>query len=105
MGTVDIFKAAINKAIKNGYKLNFDLNFEVGRIMDGKNYYSVIFDKDFCKAIWGESVQFLNYNTTHSHLGDNCILWEWHAKQMLLADEPLKYLEKNLNRDDWKYII
>jgi len=105
MGTFDIFKKALDKAISKGYKPSFDWRVESVRIMDGTNYYSVIFDKAFMEAIWGTDVQFLNYNTSHSHLGENCVLWQWHGKQMLMAEEPLKYLEKNLDRDNWKYIL
>ena len=105
MGIFDIFKASLNKAILNGYKPKFDWSLESGKIMDGKNYYSVIFDHDFLKAIWGETTYFLQTSPVHSHIGQDCVLWQWHAKQMLLEEEPLKYLEKNLHKDEWSKIL
>ena len=105
METIIIIEQALNKAAENGYKPKFNWGFEKGRIIDGTNYYSFLFERSFLKAIWGEDKQFLQYSPVHSHLGNSCVLWEWHAKQMLVSEEPLKYLEKNLNKDNWEKVL
>ena len=107
MRNSEILEKALEKARKKGYNkdvFNGPCAHE-GFYLDGTNYYAIIFDKDFMKAIWGTSSKFLPTSPTHFHIGSDCVLWEWHGKQMLLAEEPLKYLEKNLDRDDWKYIL
>jgi hypothetical protein len=104
MGKFDILEKAINKAKEKGAELNVDWNYEKGKIIDGTNYYAIIFRHDFLKAIWGEDVQFLQASPVHSHIGANCVLWEWHAKQMLVSEDPVKYLEKNLDKDNWKKV-
>lgn len=98
-------RQAMAKAKAEGYDKFQDFDMKTWKYCDDTNYYAIIFDRDFLKAIWGEETQFLNFNVTHKHLGADCVLWEWHAKQMLVSEEPLKYLEKNLNRDHWKYIL
>jgi hypothetical protein len=102
--TKDILIEAVDKAIKNKYK-DPDLDSNIGFYLDGKNYYSIIFDKEFAKSIWGKEVKRLPFNSTHPQLGESCILWQWHIKQMLLDEEPLKYLEKNLNQDNWEKVL
>lgn len=105
MTATEIIEQALNKAAEKGYKPTFNWTFEKGRIIDGTNYYSFIFERSFLKAIWGDSVEALVFTPSHDHLLQKCILWEWHAKQMLVADEPLKYLEKNINKDNWKKVL
>lgn len=87
---VDIFKMAVEKAVKNGYK---EPKMTIGFYLDGTNYYSVIFDKEFAKAIWETERKFNERCPT----GQNTSIWFWHLERMLSDDEPLKYLEKNLN--------
>jgi hypothetical protein len=101
MKVIDVLKKATEKAKSNGYKLPFDLVYETGRVIDGNTYYAIIFDKDFCKAIWGEDIEFLPYENSHSHLGESVILWKWHLKNMVISDDPIKYLEEYIDVDSW----
>lgn len=96
--TKDILIDAVEKAVKNNYK-DPELKFNIGFYLDGTNYYSIIFDKEFAKAIWGSDIK------PTSPVGPQNILWQWHLTQMVLAAEPLKYLEKNLNQDNWKKVL
>lgn len=105
MGTFDILEKAINKAKEKGVELNVDWRYEKGRIIDGTNYYAIIFRHDFCKSIWGEEKRFLPFVNSHPQLGAEISLWEWHLKQMVMSNEPLKYLEKNINLDNWKKVL
>lgn len=99
MGKIDILKRAIKKAELNGYVCPFEFDYETGRVMDRKAYYAIIFDADFCKALWGEEEKFLPYLYTHPHLGERTILWHWHVRQMVVCDDPMQYLEENMNKE------
>jgi hypothetical protein len=105
MKTIDILNKSIEKAQQRGYESPFDFTFEKGRIIDRKNYYAIIFDKDFCKAIWGDEKKFMPYLYSHPHLGEECTLWEWHIKQMSVSNSPIQYLERNLGKDSWDRVF
>lgn len=96
---------AVDKACAGGYKIQSDWQLEIGRILDGTNYYSIIFDREFLSGLWGSEEHFLPFNSSHPQLGDKCILWQWHAKQMVLSKNPLEYLEENIERDNWNKIL
>ena len=105
MKVIDVLKKATEKAKSNGYKLPFDLVYETGRVIDGKTYYAIIFDKEFCKAIWGDEKKFMPYLYTHPQLGEESVLWEWHIKQMSVSNNPIGYLSENIDRDSWDKIL
>lgn len=105
MRPIDILEKAIKKAEKNEYNPKNNWMFEKGRLIDGLNYYSIIFDHNFCKSIWGEEVAFLPFSETHKNIGENCVLWKWHIKQMVLSENPIEYLDKNIYKDSWKHIL
>lgn len=105
MNNDEILKQTIEKAMKNGYEVpeDFDLQHHRGLLQaewqfyaDGAThnmitygfYYLVIFSHDFAKAFWGEE--------QISAMGRNKIAWKWELQQMVLEEEPLKYLEKFL---------
>lgn len=69
--------------------------------------YLLIFDKDFAKALWGEAPIAFNaaqhpmleddgtestFTAWHSSLP----AWQYHLQQMVIAADPIKYLEENL---------
>lgn len=59
------------------------------------DFEKIIFDKDFAKAFWGRNdAREVGYN---KH-GDKTFMldWAYHLQQMVLEEEPLKYLEKFL---------
>uniref|UniRef100_A0A6M3KBD9 Uncharacterized protein n=2 Tax=viral metagenome TaxID=1070528 RepID=A0A6M3KBD9_9ZZZZ len=94
MTNEQILKKAIEKAVKNGWK-NGAILLEL--INDGKKYdvdavskARVIFSHDFAKAFFPK-VGCVNPKdeTTHN-------FWQYHLQQMVLCEEPLKYLEKFL---------
>jgi hypothetical protein len=102
--TIDVLSKSLDKAKQKGYKSSFDFTYEKGRIIDGKTYYAIIFDKDFCKAIWSDEKTFLSFSGLHQHLGENVVLWKWHLRNMVVSDNPIKYLEDNLELDSWEKI-
>jgi hypothetical protein len=105
MKVIDVLKKATEKAKSNGYKLPFDLVYETGRVIDSKTYYAIIFDKEFCKAIWGSEERFLPFNSTHPQIGYVTTLWVWHVKNMVESDDKIKYLKENMDLDSWDKII
>lgn len=82
MTNEQILKLAIEKAKGNGWITNI--------ISVNPGYeHEFIFRHDFAKAFWGEcSDQDM---AAGSH---NC--WSHHLQQMVLEENPLKYLEKFL---------
>ena len=108
MTNYKILKLAIEKADKNGF--NDDV------------YYSVIFSHEFAKAFWGEQREIEKYKEMVEGNCNNDISleeyndlseedrrdkdwmyyspvykyagWQYHLQQMVLEEEPVKYLEK-----------
>jgi hypothetical protein len=88
MNKVDIFNQLMTKAKAGGYT-GPDYEFQLGFIIDGTNFYSVIFREDFAKALWGEKVYFRGL------LGDEIEAWR-HALIFLVKEEDKwKFLEEN----------
>ena len=70
------------------------------------DYQRIIFSHDFAKAFWGETTLFLSieqeeyyYCGYENNYYADCFegaSWQYHLQQMVLEEEPLKYLEKFL---------
>lgn len=62
----------------------------------GFDYQAIIFNHDFAKALWGERKILRNVphgvEVDTSHPG-----WQYHLQQMVIADDPIKYLGDNLD--------
>ena len=106
MTDTDIIFKAIEKAIKNGCSHN-TFNIDTDLWMQKKLYYSVIFAHDFAKAFWHcdhklkpyESGSFIDECETCGEcrmIGEEFASWKNHLQQMMLEEEPLKYIEKFL---------
>ncbi len=91
MTRVELFKKLIVKAEANGYTGPTHL-YELGRILDGTNYYAIIFREDFSKAIWGQEV-------FHELYAPSIPSWVYHSGKLLFADDKFKYMEDNLKFD------
>lgn len=83
------------------------------REIENREYYKVIFDINFAKAFWGEKTvsaccfeeinkdYFGQYcskcrkhiSATNPEAGES---WKCHLQQMVITENPLKYLEKFL---------
>lgn len=81
MKTKDILLSAISQAVQNDYK-DPEITNQIGFYMDGKNYYSIIFDLKFAEAFWT-----ISGTKSSSHFLE-------HLQQMVAYEEPLKYIEK-----------
>jgi len=80
MSRLELFKKMMSKAKANGYKGD-DYEFNMGYILEGTNYYSVIFRNDFATALWGDSMNAAG-----------------HLHELINAAEEnkWKYLEENV---------
>lgn len=102
----NILEKAIQKAIDGG--------FLAPDWVQGPQHYTqailgmggvetVIFNHDFAKALWGarwdEDRGCKVHASVHSpdSMGDDYQdPWEYHLQQMVIADDPIKYLGENL---------
>ena len=87
-----ILKKAISKAVKNGWvpKIQYKLNPEFYR-------NAIIFSHDFAKKLWGKkSVCSCCGKVEWSKDWAVIEVWKYHLQQMVISDDPIKYLEKNL---------
>jgi len=93
MTKLEIFKRMVSKAKANGYDGD-DYKNNIGFILDGTNYYSLIFRKDFAKAIWGE--------VGGHYIGAELVRPKWKTELENLAstEDKWKYLEENIKFND-----
>lgn len=59
-------------------------------------FYPVIFNHEFCKALWGEELQ-TDYYVVFPDGEDYGKMWQYHLQQMVIAPNPIKYLGENLD--------
>lgn len=95
MNFEQILKKATKKAIKNGWNqqmvdgtfwLDLDITSAERKQALLRNKANIIFSHGFAKAFWGEAIDF------HS----NKPQWQLVLRNMVLEEEPLKYLERFL---------
>lgn len=82
----DILNQAIKKAMANGWKHD--------EYYDGGYPYYMLWQHDFAKALWGEKW----LKPTGPGLGDydSNKGWQHHLQEMVVADNPLEYLEQHI---------
>ena len=88
MTNEQILRKAIEKAVKNGYKDSLGLEWEVNKTDLGEE--TLIFSHSFAKAFWGED----EIETTIVFPSIKMKEWELRLQQMVLEEQPLKYIEK-----------
>ncbi len=95
MTKLEIFNKLIDKAKSNEYR-GPDYEFEVGRILDGTNYYSLVFREDFAKAVWGiESVRAQSSTDSNQMLIPK---WKWALRYLVSSNDKWKFLEHSINK-------
>jgi hypothetical protein len=114
MSNADVLQKAVEMAGKNGYPRPDDAPLSSWkRSINSGQAYRIIFSHDFAKAFWGEK--------RYEHVGCGGVLdvlkeikcpkcghvepplkgydgWQFHLQQMVISDDPLKYLEKFLDK-------
>lgn len=120
-----ILEKAIQKAIENGWDYEKDVTFfrnsmfnKVSRVeglAKGLNPEIWMFRQDFAKALWGNEIKELWFDDCDTQdgqpllggevsypynegaaIGFKTSAWQYHLQQMVIAPDPLKYLEENL---------
>lgn len=124
MTNQEILTKAIQKAIDNGYSMG-SLAWEIrgnavyfiGNVTEiREDFATFIFNHDFAKALW-----HLYIDCDCSHEGCNCgcyactgwertsngevYEWQHHLQQMVLADDPIKYLGEHLQEETLSEIM
>ena len=108
MTNEQILTKAIEKAMKGGWDApeRNNTDWEVTTWGEGSisleygdsygmlelSLFDIIFSHSFAKAIWGEE-DFTDGKTVFA----NFKAWRWHLQQMVIKEEPLKYLERFLD--------
>lgn len=60
-------------------------------------YETVIFSHAFARAFWGEEeIGLHDCADSQSCCVGGCPMWKYHLQQMVLEEDPIKYLEKFL---------
>ena len=83
-------KALFKANSKNHLSILFG-NIQIAKEVRNGTYAWIIFDHQFAKAFWGEK-QVRN----NGLLISTQPAWQYHLQQLVLCEEPLKYLEKFL---------
>ena len=102
MNNEQILKKVIEKAVKNGYNYEWLKHDQAYR-----RYYELIFSHSFAKAFWFCEHELEDYLggsyrekckkcKATTCLGTRFSDWRNYLQQMVLEEEPLKYLEKFL---------
>ncbi len=102
----EVLEKAIQKAIDNGWDKDtpaIDNVADVAKEINGSlygipTYPIIIFNKQFAKALWGD--KFINPEMRDDK-GSKVIAfqqtaWRHHLRQMVISDNPIKYLEENI---------
>lgn len=110
-----IIEVAVVRGLLGDYtKLTKNIiNTKVDEIMGNNYLYALIFTFEFAKAFWGEENLCMICGNKRGRSGYTigvavCVhcnnsqkdttleAWEYHLRQMVLNEEPLKYLERFL---------
>lgn len=86
-----ILEKAIKKATDGGWRLALPTRAPITGLLadyhfEQQNWRNIIFNHDFAKALWGGMPinQF------------PLLAWEFHLQQMVIADDPIRYLGEHL---------
>lgn len=119
MSNKEILEIATQKAIDRGWcngalKYTFvgnGVHFQMSEVsFEMRSYNDIIFNHDFAKALWGETkvndmvdkyellkkkgLVYAYDNANESFEYDEPV-WMWHLQQMVIAEDPIKYLGDN----------
>jgi len=115
----DNLKYAIQRAIDSGFSpfgdgririadtviVMLDHMANMGDVRVEQPWRVILFDKEFAKALWGdrdlgewngpESSE--PFETKFKYKVKNSHDWQYHLQQMVIAEDPIKYLGENIN--------
>lgn len=109
MNSQDILEAAIQKALDRGWQPGV---VTTGSSKDRARYvvkrpgqlYEILFNHDFARALWGEEELYCQpcgrrhegYGDCDMGTGNSQPAYLFHLQQMVIADDPIRYLGENL---------
>lgn len=117
-----IVEKAVLRAIENGWKLRNDkpksfkgysleeyngedsevyevqLHHRSGHLIEYSftAFEELIFNHDFAKALWGNKRVVMDTRLFTVTGDTRLVSWEYHLMQMVISDEPIKYLGENI---------
>jgi hypothetical protein len=97
MSNQEILEKAIKQAIAGGWNAEIrDTGLYIGEYENATaSYhgtslfqpdYNIIYDHDFAKALWGDHPIDTQFRKA----------WQQHLQQMVISDDPIKYLGVNI---------
>jgi len=102
----EILARAIQKALDSGWiPIVFGVDpLEIERrntkfIIEGTDPRAYIYSHDFAKALWGENTWIDPVSLevgVMRHVSPHLPIWQYHLQQMVVAENPIKYLGENL---------
>lgn len=104
MTNQQILTKAIQKAIDGGWDIDLETVLQEMQKkwslygLQYTGYSGLLFSKDFAKALWGDEFKyFLARNGRGSSVGQiEYIAWQYHLQQMVVAEDPIKYIGENI---------
>lgn len=98
-----VLDKAISKAIQNGYddihliEYAFSTDGHLGNLAK----YGLICSPGFAKAFWGNWDKGDHPDNCENEYGEIVLQrWQFHLQQMVISDNPIKYLEQGLSEVD-----
>lgn len=107
MTNQEILEKARKKALVNGWKPKFYVVYTIkdatepivesaaAQELEWRNIAPVLFEKDFAKALWGEELITSGSDSLDDSYWE-LESWQYHLQQMVIADDPIKYLGENI---------
>lgn len=95
----EILEKAVRKAVENGWRHHvWPRGKEVEYMtMEGVDVRPILFSHDFAKALWGDyPVHFVDQYAPTAEAKDDLGNWQYHLQQMVVADDPIRYLGENI---------
>lgn len=93
MTNQQILEKAIKKALDNGWANSQEYSIHLDHLDTLDHEYvdssGLIFNHDFAKALWGEKNRGIVKVPGDLYAP---LLWQYHLQQMVIADDPIKYL-------------
>ena len=94
----EILEKAIRKAIEGGFNESKIDEVELGAT-------GLVYRHDFAKALWGDELHQETFivpkELSKRFAGTKDLdikpVWQYHLQQMVISDDPIKYLGDNLN--------
>lgn len=95
MNQQQILEKAIQKAMANGF--NGVLEDVITYDKEGNqrlDQYRLIMFKPFLKALWPEEINGGGLVAKHNQIAIEW--WQYHLQQIVIAEDPIKYLGENI---------